>query len=441
MKMNQAIRNSVLLAVGFLTTSSALGAELVAPSEQYPTIVSAMTAAEDGDVVTVLPGVHVENFWMTGSDGCRSFTLRGLGDPSQTILRREDSGRFRISGSVCGEDRRDSVQYTIENLTFEASADGSRFKDGLDISHCTVAFRNCDFRNITSHYFQRQHPRGSDSIGALEIHNCNARFEYCNFVGNGVTYTKQTYLSSIQGGAIWAFDSDLEIVNSAFQRNFIRTTDGNGAQAATTAALGGAIYARKGSLLIQGSQFESNSVSDLLGMTRPDQLRGGAVYAESMDLVKIRNNMFRGNRAESSTSSKWNVGMGGAVYITNTDPNEAAYTVENDFIQNHADHAGGAIHGDGAALLKASGDYYECNTVTQVSGSWLDRGGNVFVECDPACMADVNGDGSVNKADLIEVLNHFGPAKEGSPYDLNGDGMVDYRDFILVLSTLGGCDK
>ena len=441
MKINQAVRNIVLPAVGLMTASSAMGAELVAPSEQYPTIRSAMTSAEDGDVVTVLPGVHVEDFWMTGSDGCRSFTLRGTGHPSQTVLKRTGSGRFSVSGSVCGEDRRDSVRYTIENLTFEANASRSRFKDGLNISHCTVTFRNCDFRNITSHYFQGQRPRGSDSHGALEIYNCNAHFEHCNFVGNGVTYTRQTYLSSIQGGAIWAFDSDLEILNSAFLGNYVRTTDGNGAQAATTAALGGAVYARKGSLYIEDSRFEANSVSDLLGMTRPDQLRGGAVYAESLDLVRLRNNVFRGNRAESSVSSKWNVGMGGAVFITNADSNEAAYTVGNTFIQNHADHTGGAIHGEGAALLKASGDYYECNTVTQVSGSWLDRGGNAFVECDPACMADVNADGSVDKADLIEVINHFGPAKDGSPYDLNGDGVVDYNDFFLVLSTLGGCDK
>lgn len=441
MKINQAVRYTVLMAAGFMTASSAMGAELVAPSEQYPTIRSAMTSAEDGDVVTVLPGVHVEDFWMTGSDGCRSFTLRGTGHPSQTVLKRIDNGRFPVSGSVCGEDRRDSVRYTIENLTFEANASGSRFMDGLTISHCTVTFRNCDFRNITSHYFENQRPHGHDSVGAIKIHNCNARFEYCNFVGNGVTYTRQTYLSSIQGGAIRSFDSDLEIISSAFQGNYVRTTDGNGAQAATTAALGGAVYARKGSLLIQDSHFQANSVGNLVGTTRPDQLRGGAVYTESMDLVKIRNNMFRGNRAESATSSKWNVGMGGAVFITNSDADEAAYTVGNVYIQNHADHGGGAVYGEGAALLKASGDYYECNTVTQVSGSWLDRGGNIFVECDPICMADVNADGSVDKADLIEVIRHFGPAKEGSPYDLNGDGSVDYNDFILVLSTLGDCDK
>ncbi len=50
---------------------------------------------------------------------------------------------------------------------------------------------------------------------------------------------------------------------------------------------------------------------------------------------------------------------------------------------------------------------------------------------------DVNGDGSVNFADLNIVLSHFGEVGPGIPGDADGDGDVDFADLNIVLSNFG----
>ncbi|MEJ5294838.1 MAG: hypothetical protein WHT28_06295, partial [Fimbriimonadales bacterium] len=52
--------------------------------------------------------------------------------------------------------------------------------------------------------------------------------------------------------------------------------------------------------------------------------------------------------------------------------------------------------------------------------------------------ADVNGDGCVDDADLLEVLFAFGSA--GSmPADVNEDSVVDDADLLEVLFNFGNC--
>ncbi len=54
-------------------------------------------------------------------------------------------------------------------------------------------------------------------------------------------------------------------------------------------------------------------------------------------------------------------------------------------------------------------------------------------------LADVNGDGCVDDADLLQVLQRFGEACE-SGEDINGDGVVDDADLMQVLLDFGqGC--
>jgi hypothetical protein len=57
-------------------------------------------------------------------------------------------------------------------------------------------------------------------------------------------------------------------------------------------------------------------------------------------------------------------------------------------------------------------------------------------ECE--CLADVNGDGQVDAADVAQVLASFGVC-ESCPEDVDGSGVVDEADVILVLKALGPC--
>jgi len=51
--------------------------------------------------------------------------------------------------------------------------------------------------------------------------------------------------------------------------------------------------------------------------------------------------------------------------------------------------------------------------------------------------ADVNGDGCVDDADLLEVLLQFGAS--GGSADVNGDGIVDDSDLLAILLFFGIC--
>ena len=53
------------------------------------------------------------------------------------------------------------------------------------------------------------------------------------------------------------------------------------------------------------------------------------------------------------------------------------------------------------------------------------------------CPADINGDGTVDVLDLLEVLAAWG--QSGVPADINGDGIVDVLDLLEVLGAWGAC--
>lgn len=65
-----------------------------------------------------------------------------------------------------------------------------------------------------------------------------------------------------------------------------------------------------------------------------------------------------------------------------------------------------------------------------------DLGGNSFNPgaCD---LADLNGDGMVNEADLALVLADWGEPCLGCPSDINDDGLVNGADLALVLAAWG----
>ncbi len=65
-------------------------------------------------------------------------------------------------------------------------------------------------------------------------------------------------------------------------------------------------------------------------------------------------------------------------------------------------------------------------------------GGGVAGQDIPRTPGDVNGDGCVDDADLLQVLFAFGG--EGGEADVNGDGIVDDADLLIVLFNFGaGC--
>jgi len=60
--------------------------------------------------------------------------------------------------------------------------------------------------------------------------------------------------------------------------------------------------------------------------------------------------------------------------------------------------------------------------------------GNLLIECGATCQGDINGDGSINLADLNLVLGSFGSDAGG---DANGDGVTNLEDLNIVLGAFG----
>lgn len=61
-----------------------------------------------------------------------------------------------------------------------------------------------------------------------------------------------------------------------------------------------------------------------------------------------------------------------------------------------------------------------------------------LVAPDPACLSDINLDGTVNVSDLLDMLIAWG-ANPGHVADLNHDGSVNVLDLLILLSEWGPC--
>jgi hypothetical protein len=78
-----------------------------------------------------------------------------------------------------------------------------------------------------------------------------------------------------------------------------------------------------------------------------------------------------------------------------------------------------------------------------INGTW----GGPNSTCDPpkvcsaSCTGDIapsGGDGIVNTADLLLVINSWGPCS-GCPADVVVDGMVNTADLLLIINNWGAC--
>ena len=83
-------------------------------------------------------------------------------------------------------------------------------------------------------------------------------------------------------------------------------------------------------------------------------------------------------------------------------------------------------------------ELYFTATLRNAAGTSL---GEAFLRT-KVCAADTNGDGQVNVNDLLNVINAWGPAPQGTAADLAppiGDGQVNVGDLLSVINAWGSC--
>ena len=159
--------------------------------------------------------------------------------------------------------------------------------------------------------------------------------------------------------------------------------------------------------------------------------------------------IFAGNTMQMTPASDWNWSGGGAMHFNAG----GSPTVINCRIEGNTTQAGGqcggAIWAGGGASVRYGDNVMCANTcgsaISHISasngGSFVNLGGNVLEDqCQPEpdpCPADLNGDGSVDAADIGLLVAAWGTSDPVG--DINGDGNVDAADLGLLVGAWGPC--
>lgn len=229
----------------------------------YPTIQSAINAADQGALILVEPGIyrpfymweqHLTIRGIQGNDG-ELPTISGANSPGQ-------AGITAIGGSLVLE-------------LFQIHGCRNKFGAGMLTWDCKIHISDCHFGNNVAY----MDSYGSGQGGAIYFNSSSwdqSTIERCNFVKNGA--------EDGEGGAVYCEDGFLHVDESRFIDN--------------AAQSGGAIYAQSGNYVVEGCLFKKNHAVDgggvrLVGRTGMMLMRchfyangasfGGGIFAGSLD--------------------------------------------------------------------------------------------------------------------------------------------------------------
>lgn len=284
------LRSHSTVLVAALWTLAATGtfaAERTWVPTQYPTIQDAITAASDGDIIAVLPGIYHENINFQG----KAIKLVSTDGPEVTVIEGLEYGGSVVT--FVSNERRGSI---LEGFTIQGGrgtyVGGSRKGGGIFMLDAGPVIRN----NI--------------------------------LVENFVT----SIFGNADGGAIYCESTPTDLGCLAapprIEGNIIRTNqaiDGRG----------GAIYLQDCGAEIEGNVIENNTA-----------LFGGGIWAQGSS-PQIIDNRIAANRASlgipahDPATTPFAIGWGGGIGIKNgVDP----ILLRNRVMHNIAGEAGGGIY-------------------------------------------------------------------------------------------------
>ncbi|MCH2141272.1 MAG: right-handed parallel beta-helix repeat-containing protein [Phycisphaerales bacterium] len=399
--------------VGFLAlmVSSASSADTItvcADGCEFTSIIAAIDAASNGDVIQLAAETYSEG--TTISIGGKTITLRGATDKSgsaASVIDGADAYRV-ISCDGFGPST-----VLLENLVIQnGDADSAA---GVDIYFdVTAVVRNCRFLEN----------KALDSTGGALGNNGTVDILNCSFVGN----------QAENGGAVDNGGS-MTVRNCTFTENF--ASSGYGAVnlgeqglaedclfVGNIAGRGGAMGASTGSV-VRNCTFDSNIATDL-------SEGGGAIFfrSDSPTLIActfVNNTAANGGAIVNYFSSSPTIqdcvfdlnsstSYGGAIVNSS---NSSPRIESSVFQRNAAGLSGsGAIDStDPQCTPDVAGSLFCENTPADISGQWNDQGGNNF---NSTCSCpDQDADGTCDSDDQCP----------GEPdVDTDKDGIVDCLD-------------
>jgi hypothetical protein len=411
------------LSAALFITYCSFGDILNVPGD-FATIQGAITAASDGDEVVVAPGTYPETINLSGraiivrstdpndagvvmttiidGGGSGSVVTCDSGEGSDTVL----SG-FVITnglapnntsgGGMTNIDASPTVTNCsfIENRTF-AGFGGGMYNDGGDLT-----IFNCSFIGNTAEF------GGNGFGGGMYNVDANPTVANCSFIHNTVGFDVGG--GSGFGGGMYNDGSSPTLTNSPFSQNATLGASGEG---------GGMYNANNSNPTLTGCSFIANTSGGNAGTS------GAGMYNDASSPT-MANCMFNANSGPINGGGMYNTNnsnpsltfcsfIGNAASVGAGMANDGGSPMLNQcsFVANAGGVGGGmaSAPADNPTLLNTG---FCGNTPDAVEGPFIDLGGNSLEYCwvpqftDP-CPADLNGDGTVNVFDLLDLLAAWG---------------------------------
>jgi len=368
-----------------------LPATLEVPSA-YATIQEAVDAAEDGDTVLIAAGTYYENVTVSG----KAISIEGDG----LVELWPDDDAAIIAVDTTPEDEWVSVEgltfHSIHSVTLPEELGGS-----------TIEWYGSETRGVTA------------GLAAVQISNCV-------FDGMGIASAEDDDENGAAVAAGWAW---LRLEHCSFDD--------------CRASGGGALYAGLASIEMSFCTFE-NCQSDSGGGAALIEYASGDIAACTF-----------------SSNSAWS--EGGAMYL-----NQASPTIDRCHFDSNEAAWGGAVYSIGSESTACDPDVTDCHFTADAAGElgdlwfastnsdpWFEGcvgcGGtdliqgfmvvaalNSMTESCTVCPGDLNGDGSIDVADLLDILSHWGTADPIADVNLSGD--VDLSDLGWIVILFGDCE-
>ena len=446
---------------------------------QYSSIIAAVDAASDGDVIQLSAETYFEGESIStegkaieirgaltksgepasvldGGDSHRVIDCRNA-ETSDTVLRNlviqrglgQDelfpNGTFNVGGGVFAR----GTSPSLINCWFRANT--ASFGGALTMDDGTPSITDCAIDGNTA------------SVHGGGVYNFESApvFTECRFTGNAAPF---------YGGGIFNDVSDPVLSECTFTENVAGQLGGGMYNNASSPAHTGctytgntAVYAPKGNPQGGGGGgVFNNPFSDPIftdcDFNDNDSYSGGGM-ANDGGSPTLTNCHFNNNTAIlfgggilTSGSSDVDITMNGCIFIGNTAEargggmhNITRAPILNDCIltNNAAGGSGGGLSLFPTTLeVEMSSSLICSNTPDQIDGSYADLGENCIAEdclaCD-ACPADLNADGEVNGQDLGLLFVQWGPCGPGCTADFSGDGIVGGEDLGLLFVAWGPC--
>ncbi|HUT32039.1 MAG TPA: right-handed parallel beta-helix repeat-containing protein [Planctomycetota bacterium] len=314
-----------LAAVG---SSGAGGATLLVPSEGYPTIQSAINAAQNGDTVQVAAGTYLENLVWSKKD----IALVGAG-PEQTIVDGNGAGScLTISGGVPATARVEGFTFTNGNAPIGG---------GLYVMNSSPAIGNSVIRGN----------RSAQYGGGMALTSSASAVTGCTVAGN----------ESYQGGGVFSWGSGVSctFANCVITGNKATAIGGIGLSGGPQVLRDSSITANEASYAAGVCVMSSTSVAQVSGNVISENratLSGGGIFFISCS-VAVVNNVIARNTAQA----------GGGIYGDSS----SGTVSSNQISANAVSGTGGGVFVAKCGALAVSENLVEGNEAAATGGGMV----------------------------------------------------------------------